>query len=267
MRWVRSDTALPPFARARERALEALEAFRGAGHKKGQVRSLVAASAMADPRSRQEMLSEAETLAAELGEEDNFAMVLARRAWAMPDRVRADELHRRALAIYQKTGNEPGQARCLFSLAIGEGPPEERRDFAIEAARIYRAIGDPAEAARSMTLAILAAESIQPITDLEDLAQQGLRNAQDAGNRAQELHFAEKLELIALVKGEHKDIEKYRRWAIEVQDADGLTPRERWERNCDTIKVMIAMAKTQGQIDAAKMFQDELTRLKASKPS
>ena len=266
--WVRFDTALPAFVRSQDLALQALEAFRKADNKEGQVRALVRASSTADPLTREKMLSEAENLAEGLGD-DYIAMVLAARAraLALSDRARAAELQRSVLEIYRRTGNQKGLARCLFSLSIGEGPSDERRDFALEAASLYRALGDSAEASRCITLAMKSAEKIQPLVDLEPLARQGLQDALNAGSRSQEQSFYRKLALIAAAKGQIEEAETYRRWAADLEDSDGLTPRERWKKEVDMTKMMIAMMKAQGQKEAAKTFQEELKRLKASKPT
>ena len=269
VKWVRSDTVQPPFVRSHELAMQALDVFRQAGHEKGQVRALVTASAMVAPSTRENMLSEAEALADSLGEENLVAMVLAAKArgLAMSDRARATELHRRVLEIYRRTGNQRGQAQSLFSLAIGEGDSAKKRDYAMEAARLYRALGDAGEASRCVSIALMNAEEIQPLTDLEGLVREGLEDALKAANRSQERHFYDKLALIALSKGNVEEADKYRRWSKDLEAADGLTPRERWENDVEMTKTMISMAKTQGNKDATKVFQDELKRLKASKPS
>lgn len=268
VKWVRSDTAQPPFVRSHELALEALEVFRRAGDRKGQARALVAASPMAGPEARASMLSEAQSLAADVGDENDVAMTLAAqaRALAMSDREGAAALHRRVLDIYRRTGNQRGQAQALFSLAITLRSLEEKRDLALEGARLFRAVGDPSEASRCVSLALMHAKKIEPLANLGGLAQEGLKDALDGGNRSLEHLFYEQLAHIAVAKGQIDEAEKYRRWAADLQDADGLTPRERWEYEVETTKEMIATAKAMGHKDAAKAFQEELKRLKAAKP-
>lgn len=268
VKWVRSDTSQPPFVRSHELALEALEAFRQARDVKGQVRALVAATAMTDPGTRESLLSEAASLAEEIGDEDCVAMVLAAKArgLALADREQASELQRRVLEIYRRTGNERGIAQCLFSLSIGSGTSAEKRDCAVEAARLYREMREPAEAARCVMIAMMNAEEIEPLGELESLAREGLQDALDAGDRGDEGHFYGKLAVVVAAKGQFEEAAKYQRWAADLRDADGLTPLERWKGEVEMAKMMIGMAKTQGHKDAAKLFQDELKSLKASKP-
>jgi hypothetical protein len=265
---VRSDTDQAPFVRSQELALEALETFRRADHEKGQIRSLIAASATVDARTRETMLLEAETIAEKVGDEESLAGVIAARAraLAMSDRVRADELHIKALELFRKNGNLRGQARCFFSLSIGHAPLAEKRDNAIEAARLYRAVDDPAEASRCITIAIMNAEEIQPLADLEDLAREGLEDALKAGDRYQERSFYTKLAAIARAKGQTEQAEKYLRWEKDLEEFDGLTPLERWKSNVEMAKMAVAMAKAQGNKEVVRMFRDELKRLKATKP-
>lgn len=269
VKWVRSDTGQPPFFRSHELALEALAIFRRAGHEIGQVRSLVAASALADARRREQMLLEGEALAQKIGDENLVAMVLSARARAiaLSDPARAVELHLRVLETYRRAGNLRGQANCLVSLAItsAEGPAM-KRDFATEAAQLYRDAGDPKEASRCVAVALWNAEEIQPLSELEDLARQGLEDALDAGDRLQEGHFYSKLAPISVAKGQIEEADKFRQWASDLQDADGMTPLDRWEDNVATTRLMAEIAKSQGNTKAAKMFLDELKRLKGSKP-
>lgn len=268
VKWVRSDTNAPPFARARELALEALALFREAGHEKGKLRALIVASPFVDPSAQENLLSEAEAIASKLGDEKTMADVLSARArtLAMSDRPQAEELYRRVLGIYRRIGDVGGQARTLFGLAIGEGTAEEKLLFAREAAGLYRSLGDRKHASMCISIALMNAEEVQPLTELEGLVREGLEDAQASGNRSQEAHFYQKLALISLANGQLEEAERYRRWAKDLDDADGLTPLERWEFAVDMTKSMVAMAKTQGNKEAVKLFREELKRLKAEKP-
>jgi|GEM_PF-1500725 len=269
VKWVRSDNDLPPFVRSHQLALEALEAFRSVGDAAGQARALVVASAMADPQTRNAMLTDAEQLAEITGNEDYVAMVLAARGRGagLSDQGQALEYTRRAMAIYRRSGNRTGLAQCLFSLAIKEEGNEVKRDHALEAADVYRTLENFKEAARCTSLAFMYAKSIQPLEELDSLARQGLQDAQQVGDRAQEGHFYSNLSLIAISKGEPEEAEKYRRWAAELQDSDGLTAYERWESNVEMSKQMVAVAKAQGNREAEAMFKAELKRLKSNKPA
>jgi tetratricopeptide (TPR) repeat protein len=267
--WVRSDTAQPPFARSHELAMQALDVFRRADDAQGQIKALVAASAMADPATTEAMLAEADALAETLGDENLVAMILAARArrLSLKDRERGTELHRRAFEIYRRTGNERGQARSLFSLSIGEGEPAEKRDYALEAARLYRGFGDRGEASRCVTIALMMAGKIQPLTDLECLIREGLEDAIAADDRKQTACFYEKLAAIAFAKGQIEAAEEYRGWSTDLDHADGLTPLERWEQEVEIVEMMLETARVQGNDQTAMLFQAELERLKASKPS
>lgn len=268
VKWVRSDTAQSPFVRSHELSLEAVEAFRQAGDERGQVRALVSASAMADPKTKEEMLGEAERLADSVSEEYYVALVLITRARssALSDEERSSGLFWKALEIYRRTDNRHGQAQCLFSLSLGVGTSAEKRDYALEAARLNRELGNFDEASRCVSIALMNAEEIAPLVDLEDLVQEGLQDALNAGDRSQEGYLYGKLAMIEAARGHEEEADKYRRWAAEIEDADGLTPLERWKNNIEMTKMMIAMAKTQGHQEAAKGFREELKRLKLDKP-
>ncbi len=267
--WVRSDTVEPPIAGPLELSLEALEAFRRAQNVPGQVRALVRASASLDPESRERMMSEAEHLANGTGDEDLVAMVIAgrARALAMTNSEASSSLHQQALEIYRRTGNRGGQARSLFALSVSSGSAADKRDYALEAATINRELGESAEAARCVALALMNAEELAPLSELEELAQAGLQDCLDAGDRSQEGHFYTKLGLIAAAKGQIDEAQKFRRWASDIENSDGLTPRERWENNVEMTKMMISMAKVQGAHEAVKTFREELKRLRSEKPS
>lgn len=268
VKWVRSDTAKPPFERAHELALQALEAFRRAKNIEGEIRALVAATAMADLASRQSMLTEAERLAETVEDENYKAMVLAAKARSigLRDEKQKSELSQRALEMFKRTGNERGQAQCLFTLSIGSGTSAEKRDYAIEAASIYRKLNEPKEAGRCMTIAFMNAEGIQSLADLQPLAELGLQDALAAGDLMQEGRFCGKLARIFEARGLYEEAARYSQRAAGLENADGMTPLERWESNVETTEMMVSMARTRGNQKAAKAFREELKRLRATKP-
>lgn len=268
VKWVRSDTEASPFVRAHELSLEALEIFRRAENANGQIRALINATVMADPKTREEMLAEAENLAERTGDENIVASVLAAKArkLGLSDRPQAEVLQQRVLAIYRRTGNKAGQANSLFSLSILEGTSEQKRDYALEAASLYREMGDYGQAARTMSIALMNATEIQPLVELEDLVRQGLQNALDSGEHCLEERFYNDLAFISAAKGQVEEAAKYRRWAQDIQDSDGLTPLERWKEDIEMTKMIISMSKVSGSKDAVDTFKMELKRLKASKP-
>lgn len=268
VRWVRSDTDASPFVRSQELAEEALEHFRRAGDVGGLVRALVASAPMTDSETRESRFKEAEALAEKSGDENDVGIVLAARGRALGivDRRKATEFHQRALEVFRRTGNVAGQAQCLFSLSIGDGTSEEKRDLAVEAAQLHRELGAHSDATRCITIALMNAEEIQPLDDLEPLARQGLDDALAAGDRGQEAHFYRKLGAIVAAQGRDEESEQFRRWSLELQEADGLTPLERWESEVKMAKEIIAMAKAQGNRNVEKACRADLKRLKASKP-
>lgn len=262
VKWVRSDTDQAPFERSHELALEALEVFRSVDEPRGLVRSLIAASPLAAPEVRESFLSEAEQIAWELGDENQIAAVLAARArsLALYDRSAATKLHERVLKTFESTGNQRGKAQTLFALAIGSGTASEKLEFAREAAHLYRELGDPAQASRCMSVALLNAEEIHPIGELRELAKAGLADALTAGDRLQERHFYEKLAQISKANGDEALVEQYGRWAKDLEDSDGLSPLERRELDVQMGKWLASYARAQGLEDADE-FEAELGRL------
>ena len=266
VKWVGSDTNQDGFTRSHDLATEALECFRQAGSDRGQVRALVAASAM-HPNGT-EMLEEAERTADRLGDLDLQASVVAARARAagLRDRTEAVRLHQRALDLFRQTENLVGQANALFGLAIAQSDSAEQVAAAKAAAKAYREAGDYANAARSGQIALSFDEGEESLENREATAKQGLADAQRAMATSLEQAFYEKLALIAAEKGDQGEAETYRRWATELQDSDGLSPLERWQEQVDLTKWMIETAKAQGHEEMAKAFRAELKRLRADKP-
>lgn len=267
VKWVRSDTDAAPFPRSHQLSLEALEVFRRGGHLNGQVRALVNASAMSGPFGSSDLLDEAESLANQSGDEGAIASVLAARARivALTDPDKANELHLKVLEAYRKSGNRAGQARTLFSLAITDGSSANKRDRALEAAQIYRDLGDSEEASRCMSIAFMNAEELMPLSELEDMANQGLNDAQKTPSPSLEATWYTMLARVAVAKGQPDEANKFLRWAKQIDQADGLTDRERWENEVESLKSFINLAKAQGNRELAKGFQDQLKELRANK--
>jgi tetratricopeptide (TPR) repeat protein len=268
VKWVAFDNEQDPFTRSNRLAVEALAVFRMAGDDRGQVRALVSALPMADRSDRDAMLEEAESIARSTSDENLVAMVISGRARhiAMSDRAEASRLYREAIDIYRRTGNKSGLAGCLFGLSIGDDPAISKVEYALEAADLYRQMGDSANSGRCMWIALMNAEEFKPMAELGGFAAQGLKDAQASGDRGMEGHYYGKLALIAAAKGEVDESAKYRRWATEIEESDGLTPKERWQANVEKTKMMVSMAKQQGHEEAAKVFAEELKRLKSEKP-
>lgn len=265
VKWVRSDTDLPPFGRSQELAIMALGIFRQTGNEEGLVRALVAATALADAAAKEAMLSEAESLAERLGDDHLLALALSARARAigLSDPAKATALHGRSLKLYRRMGHQQGQAQCLFGLAVTGEDVAERRDWAMEAARLYRLVGEYGEAARSVSIALMNAREIQPLTELEPLVREGLEDALAAQDPGLQKGFHEDLAEITLAQGQIEEAEKHRKQASELQAADGLTSYERWLENVEFTEVFIGLARLNNQPEAEKMFREELARLKA----
>lgn len=268
MKWVRSDTDAGPFERSHELSLEAIEVFRRANHARGLIKALISASALAPPFGKNEYLDEAEALARGLGDERVQASLMSARArgLGLTDRAAAADLQHSALSIFRKLGDKAQQAHSLFSLAILDGPAKEKMDMALESAEIYRELNDPSNASRCMFIAMMNAEELTPIAELEDMAKQGLDDAQRAMNHSQEGMWYGKLAHIAVAKGQMDEVTKYQRWAAELLESDGLTPIERWESDVENLKSFIALAKGQGNKELERGLKAQLKELRSNKP-
>ncbi len=268
VKWVRSDTDTPPFQRSYELAMEALSVFRQANDDRGQIRALLGASPFTSSITRDQMLAEAETIAKRLDDERLFALVLAARArsMAMKDEEAAKKLHLETLAIFRRVGSWSDRAQCLISLSIVSGKADEKRDYAIEAAHLYRINEDYDEASRCMSIALMNAKEVTPLIELEALVELGLEDSQRAHNAPQMSHFYDQLALIAAARGQSELAKERHRLAKELEDVDGRSPLERWKEDIEMTKLMIDMCKAQGHQEAEKLFKDELKRLKADKP-
>lgn len=267
VKWVRSDTDDPPFVRSHQLTLEALDLFRHVGDEAGQVRALVAASALAEPVERKALLDEAMALAERLGDQDLIASAISgqARALAPSDRLAAAQLHQRALQLYRDSRNRLGQAHSLFSLAIGDGDAATKLERALESAHLYREEGRFEAAARSLTISLMNAEEIRPLGELEDLAQEGVRMAEQAESQSQRYHFTYKLAQVFSAKGDGEGAAAYYQLANELAPQD-VSPLESWQSEVDLIESMVELADHLGHEDVRKLFQSKLDELMKGRP-
>ncbi len=262
--WVRSDNEEPPFVRCGTLATEALEIFRRIGHVKGQIAAIHRLVPSLGPERKNQMVAEADRLAIASGDEVLVARSLAAQArqLAMSDRAGASELARRALEIFLRHDEKRSAAGCCFSLSIQLDDSRAKYEVAIQGADLYRAVGDRKMAAHILSIAEMNGEEFMPYTDLEPIIRQELEDAQAAGSRLREQAAYGHLAKLAAVKGDAEEAAKYLRWEKELEEADGVTPKERHRANIAMTKEMIRMAKTSGNEETVKVFEEELKRLK-----
>jgi hypothetical protein len=267
VKWVRSHTNLPPFQRSAELAMEALQIFQKIGDRRGEARALRAAAPFQPWDLAQKMLATAYRIFEEEGDTTQLAWVLfaqSNQAALGGEAVCGKELKDQALELFHGSGALDGQAACLFSKACDftSTPPAEGRALALEAARLYRQVGAYDDAAKAVSVALTHEEEGSEIHDREEIIHQGLADAQQAGDRAMEGSFYKRLAQVAAAKGQAAEAEKYIRWSRELQDADGLTPKERRKEEIESTKTMIKMAKSMGHKEAVESFQQSLKDLK-----
>lgn len=264
VKWVRSDNDEAPFDRSRTLALEALEIFRRLDDARGRVLALHAAAPFVPPDERARMLAEADRLAMA----SNDGVLVARSLWAqaralgLSDPETAERLNREALTIFLRNGEKAAAAGCLFGLAIRGDSHKAKYEAALESARLYREAGLPGDAARSMTIALMGGENFLSHTELEPSVRQGLADAQSDGNRLLESGFYARLAKLADEKGDAPGAARYRRWAEETKEADGLTPRQRRRLEIQNTRLMIASMRSQGNAQVERIFRKSLRRLR-----
>lgn len=263
VKWVRSDKDTDPFKQSAELAKEAYEEFLLVGDETGLVKALVAASATIDFESGERCLSQAQDIAETLGDEVLLADVMAGRGrkLGLCSKAAAFQLSLAALVIYEKHDLKAKQATCLFSLSLQSNIQADKSEYAIQASKLYREVGDLEEAARCLQVAGLMNESLDPTTR-EQLLRQSLEDALAVGNRSLEGGAYLALSKVLAEKGDKEEAAKYVRWANEIESADGLTPKERRKERMMFTKNLIGMMKKQGNHEGAKVFQNELERLK-----
>jgi hypothetical protein len=201
------------------------------------------------------MLEEAGRIAAKLDDpfEIAWSMHARAKALALSDREQASALNLRALEALQGLGNERAQAQVLFSLSVGHGTDDEKRAYALEAARLQRSLGDHRSAGRSMMIASLNGEGLPP-AEQERVLLDGLADAQTCGDHSTECTCYFRLARVAALAGDQAAAEKYRRWANEMQSADGMTPRERAKQRREFAREMTVLAKVFGSKALAAAF-------------
>jgi tetratricopeptide (TPR) repeat protein len=267
VKWVRSDNGEMPFMRARTLALEALPIMRRLADGKGTIWALLQAVPFSPPVEIQAMFEEAMSIAREMGDERERARVLNRMAanLGLSDKEKALALQLQSLEIYERLGNVGGQATCLFSLAVLEKDDGIAYEYAKRSAELSRSSGSFDEAARATSLALMYWPDGGDLSEKRALAENGLKDAQEAGKRSLEGGYYRHLAEISAQQGNFDEAEQFRRWEKDIEEADGLTPDERKQNELDFTKQMAKLAKSMGNKGAASMFGSRARELKKSK--
>lgn len=267
VKWVRSDNHEAPFDRSRTLGLEALEIFRREGNLRGQVSSLLTAAPFVTPVERDRMLDEAETLARESEDETLLARVLLSRGQALGlnHSDEAARMNEKALEIFLRHDQKVSAAACLFGLALRKDSSDEKYASALESARLYRESSLPADAARSMIVALMNGEEFMSYTELEPHIRQGLTDAQAEGKTLLEVILYRYLVKVATEKGDIEEAAKYLRWQNELEESNGMSPAERRRYDIESTKSYLALARKTGNEEAAEMFAAELKRLRGTR--
>lgn len=258
VKWVRSDTDADPFERSSELAQEAEAVFRKIGHKPGLARALIAGLPFAPSLMKSPMLKEAEAIAEECGSEELRAKVLEAkgRTIAFADRDAATDCYKQAKAIYSTLGDKRGVASCLTGLAIADGTPEEKRDWALEGAEVYAELGDDRHVSMCFTIALMHAEECQPLEELEPLALRALEAVQRFGDPEQVAAQYRKVAQIAAARGEAEKAQEYERLAATLDD---VTPHEAWQRQLEALGGVAMIASMTGNQEFAGEFAAAMT--------
>lgn len=269
VKWVRSDNEQPPFERAHTLALEALDLFRRLDDKRGQISALLMALPLQPRDSRSIILDQAAQLASEFGDDNEIARVMSARARqiALVDRDQAKALNLEALEIFRRIGKSGGAASCLLGLAILDGTAAEKKEYALEAATLYREAGLHNDAGRAIMIAMINAQEVGDVASLEPRIKEALDDAQYAGDRITEARCYGYMAQVAEARGDAEEAAKYLRWEADLRDSDGLSPLQRWLERVAMSKMMISMAKRMGAQEMVSMFREELRRVKSEKPS
>ncbi len=264
VKWVRSDTDQEPFKRSQQLARDAIAVFRSSGNQRGLARALIAACPLAPPEVQKRQFDEAEFLARELNDELLLGHVIAAksRSLGFVSRTECEEFAREALRIYRKYGHDSGAAGCLFRLAIGSGTDLEKRKYAIEAYELHMKAGNPDEAVRSLTIAMMNCNSNAEKVALEP---QWLRVMETSRGMTRTCygHLAQ----IAVAKGSESDAHHYLALARQLEDDSTVTRYEQWESDVDLMKSLISLAHSCGNKELADSLGEVLNQLLQERPT
>lgn len=266
--WVRSDNDEPPFMRAVTLTDEALAIFRRVGDERGMLNALVRTSPFRSPEENEARLVEAAELAERLGDDLLRAQVLHARARSigLTDREAAARMMREAIEIYRRLERWTSLAACLFGLCLYETSPEESYRAAEESARLYRESSRFGDAARSGILAVDKGEKFMAWSEMEPLVRQGLADAIAEVSRSLEAMWWERLAKVSVAKGDAEGAKEALDRKQSLETSDGKTEGERRRDHIAMTKLLIEMAKTQGNTESIALFEAELKRLRSQKP-
>lgn len=265
-------------ANSRQHTLQAVDAFRQAGHMPGLIQALVATEVYEkyeNSPKKNVLVQEAATLAAEL--EDEFLIAVTAEAMARQmfredgaekcDLNRARELLQKALAIFRKLGHQEGQANCLHGLILCETDVALCRDYSYEAAQLERTGGEFKCAWFSLCSAFMFASVVQPLTELEYLAYEQMELAELSGNIRKVRMAHQTFALIEFAKGNRKRAEEHVwQWCAHEYERK-LTRYERWQLDVEKFETLLNLAKTARNRTAKLIYKKELARLEAEKPA
>lgn len=268
VKWVHSDNHEPPFVRSFSLANEALALSRSCGDRHGEARALLLGVQLLDTDGNLKRQQEAEAIARELGDKNLLGQALAAqgRTVGMRDSAEALVRLRKALALFEETGDADRQATCHFSLSIHLEDRADKIQHSLEAFRLYRLIGDREEAGRALMMSMIAAETDEEKTALEPAFLLALDDARQSQNPTHIKRMLTQLARIASANGDLEEAKAYVAEAESFHDPSELDPVAQWEMEVSFTKLLLAACVKNGQVQAAKEFRRSLNRLNKSKP-